>query len=207
MWKIFCMLLMVACNAGATPVQWSVADGGNGHWYEFVKGSADNNLTWSAARQVALNSTFQGQQGYLATVTSAAEQAFFQTQGFGIAWIGGSDAQAEGTWRWMDGPEAGEIFWNKGTTVDYAAWTPGEPNGGKNENYLIYGWDKSGRWNDGSGVPNSWTINTYGHIGYIVEYNAPPEPVSEPSDIFLMGLGAVSLLVSAKGRRKQGATA
>ncbi|MDA8777356.1 hypothetical protein N9M74_01780 [Pontimonas sp.] len=72
--------------------------------------------------------TFNGLPGYLATVTSSAENAFVTSKaGTAAAWIGGSDmattrlagddtniTAAEQTWRWSDGPEAGLAFWKTG---------------------------------------------------------------------------------------------
>ena len=38
----FLFLLLVMRSASAEPVQWTVADGGNGHWYEAIDiGSTD----------------------------------------------------------------------------------------------------------------------------------------------------------------------
>jgi uncharacterized repeat protein (TIGR01451 family) len=50
-------------------VQWDVSSGGNGHWYKAVPGFSG--LTWTVACQQA-----QAEGGYLATITSAAENAF-----------------------------------------------------------------------------------------------------------------------------------
>mgnify|MGYP000311223899 CR=1 FL=1 len=77
----------------ATPVQWTAAAGGNDHWYDVVAnlgvtgGPAD--IGWNAARSNALGSTFMGMNGYLATVTSAAENAFIAnlSANAGWAWI------------------------------------------------------------------------------------------------------------------------
>ena len=54
--------------AQAAPVQWTVASGGNGHWYEAI---SSPNTSWTAARAAA-----EARGGYLATITSAAENTF-----------------------------------------------------------------------------------------------------------------------------------
>ena len=90
-------------TASATPVLF----GGTGHYYEHING----NLNWADARADALSRSHLFQQGYLATVTSAAENDFLLTLASGENWLGGSDQDLEGTWRWVDGPEAGTIFW------------------------------------------------------------------------------------------------
>lgn len=50
-------------------VQWDPSVGGNGHWYKAVVNT--NGLTWTQVAQVAI-----GEGGYLATITSAAENEF-----------------------------------------------------------------------------------------------------------------------------------
>src|SRR5687768_404607 len=50
-------------------VQWGVAEGGNGHFYEVV--AAPGGITWGNA---GFSATDRG--GYLATITSAEENAF-----------------------------------------------------------------------------------------------------------------------------------
>ncbi len=50
-------------------VQWDVSSGGNGHWYKPVPGFPG--ITWTRANELA-----QAEGGYLATLTSAEEDAF-----------------------------------------------------------------------------------------------------------------------------------
>ena len=68
------LALGLASQANAAPVQWSVADGGNDHWYEVVW-LGIGQITWNTANSSATSSSHLGQTGYLATITSAAEQA------------------------------------------------------------------------------------------------------------------------------------
>jgi alpha-tubulin suppressor-like RCC1 family protein len=132
-----------------------------GHYYEFVPGSH----SWSGARTLALSKTFNGLSGYLANLTSADENSFVKTKIGTDVWIGGSDEGTEGVWKWMDGPEAGQIFWNglasgSAPSGRYANWYSGEPNQGGDEDYAQF-YVGTGQWNDlGSGS----------RLGFLVEY-------------------------------------
>lgn len=185
-------LAALSFDVSSAPVQWTVADGGNDHWYEIVsvgtpaEGNPSLRKTWTDARADALSRTHLGLQGYLTTVTSAAENDFldslvgpFGTRG---GWLGGSDAAVEGEWRWMDGPEAGMLFWlgdSTGSSPGYANWGRGWPNG---EDYVEY---QSGPWGSFPDVASSPRF-------YYVEYSAAPVPppggVPLPGTLSLAGL-------------------
>lgn len=143
----------------------------NGHYYQYIPNLG---ITWTNAKTAAEASVYYGLQGYLATITSADEAQLSGEQAAGAGWIGGSDEQVEGVWRWMTGPEANTIFWNggvNGTTPNYAFWNNGEPNNLGDENYAHI-------TAPGVGIPGSWNdlTNTgsasgdYQPKGYIVEY-------------------------------------
>lgn len=168
----------IAAPAAAAPVLWS----DNGHYYEFVQGSAD----WATARAAALASTHLGQQGYLVTITSAEENAFIAALTNALAWTGGNDIATEGTWVWADGPEANAVFWTggpAGSGPGYSNWLGGEPNEftpGEDALHLNFGGNNGG-WND------YFTSSTH---GYIVEYSGVvPEPATWA--LFILGFGAV----------------
>jgi hypothetical protein len=61
--------------------------------------------------------------GYLATITTTAERDCVKSiLRSGNQWIGGIDYYSEGTFRWVDGPEAGSPI--------TSLWASGQPNGG-----------------------------------------------------------------------------
>ncbi|MFV5688644.1 T9SS type B sorting domain-containing protein [Flavobacterium sp. ZT3R25] len=147
----------------------------NGHFYEYVPSLS---ITWSAAKAEAETKTYYGLQGYLATITAADEAQLAGKQAPGTGWIGGSDAETEGIWKWVTGPEIGTIFWNglaNGSTPNFAFWNSNEPNQAGNE-------DHAHITASGIGIPGSWNdlSNTgdpsgnYQPKGYIVEYGGMP---------------------------------
>ncbi|MEN2401880.1 T9SS type B sorting domain-containing protein [Flavobacterium sp. MC2016-06] len=149
-----------------------------GHYYLFVPNIG---ITWSAAKAAAEASTYYGLQGYLATILSADEAKLIGEQASGTGWIGGSDAETEGIWKWVTGPEAGTIFWNggvNGSTPNYAFWNNGEPNNqGGNENYAHItqpGVGIKGSWNDLSNTGSLVSGDNYQPKGYVVEYGGMP---------------------------------
>jgi len=124
-------------------VQSTISD----HWYQRI----DASMSWPQAR-----SACEAKGGYLATVTSPAENAFVYGSVAALAapqwsWLGATDRSTEGKWHWV----TGEPF-------AYTNWAGGEPNNCNVENYLMYFTPPDGRagsWNDldtgvsASGVP------------------------------------------------------
>ncbi|RSK39353.1 T9SS type B sorting domain-containing protein [Mangrovimonas spongiae] len=145
-----------------------------GHYYEYV---ADVGVSWDDAKVLAENRTYYGLQGYLVTILSEDEAQLSGEQAAGTGWIGGSDAETEGEWKWVTGPESGTIFWNGGTngsTPNFAFWNTGEPNNLGEEDYAHItapGLGVQGSWND---LPNVGGDGDYEPKGYIVEYGGMP---------------------------------
>lgn len=148
------------------------------HFYQFISAS---NITWKDAKIAAENSTYYDRQGYLATLTSELEASFAGKQASGSGWIGGSDEETEGEWKWVTGPEAGTVFWRgqvNGTTPNFAFWNNNEPNDFRDNNTTGEDYahitDPSigvpGAWND---LPNTGGTDLYIPRGYIVEYGKP----------------------------------
>ena len=182
----FTYLLQVAGPVIASPA--------TGHYYEFRNAQG---ICWDAARTAASASSYFGMQGYLATVTSTVENDFLKGRNAGQYWFGASDAAAEGTWRWVTGPEAGQQFWQggpSGTTTPgaFSNWSYGQPDNYNNvwrpagENYgEFYG--ASGYWNDLPNCDSDGGVN-----GFIIEYGG-----LEGCTPVLYAIGTVTVNVGA----------
>ena len=156
-------------------VEWSEADGGNGHYYGLV---GDEGVLWTEARDAAADLTFRGSQGHLATIITAEESDFLEFQfsdrigdpvaSGGIfppvpgihAWIGLTDAAVEGDFRWITGEP-----------LSFTDWAPPEPNNLGNEDYVLV-------WRRDFGSGPLWSWNDGGNWvgpadGFFVEFEDP----------------------------------
>jgi len=164
----------------AVPVEWKVADGGNGHYYERV--DVPGGITWPDAKDAAESCTHLGVNGYLATITSSEEQSFIFDNLLVSAqspqyWLGGFQSPFPGgSWQWITGEE-----WS------YSNWWVTEPSG---DGYALE--IKSSSVGPPTG-PGTWNDEPATHLlgGYIIEYSVPeptvPEMVLIPGGEFDMG--------------------
>lgn len=176
----------------------------NGHYYEFV---SDVGITWTAAKVAAESRNYYGMKGYLATLTSMEEAVLAGKQSLGAGWIGGSDAETEGIWKWVTGPDAGTQFW-QGTASGFATqphnfsfWNNGEPNQylGANEDYAhitANGVGINGSWND---LTNTGDLSgDFQPKGYIVEYGGMPgDPILKISASTKISIPVISNTMNA----------
>lgn len=155
-----------------------------GHYYEYVP---DLGITWTDARDQAALRTFNGLQGYLATITISEEAVLLGEQASGAGWIGASDAAVEGEWFWVTGPEAGDQFWQGGVggvnvgPYNYSNWNNNEPNNQGDEDYAHInapGTGFDGSWNDLSNTGAS--SGAYQPKGFLVEYGGMPGDPEPP---------------------------
>ncbi|HUP80144.1 MAG TPA: C-type lectin domain-containing protein [Pirellula sp.] len=207
----FVLLTISSAASGAItygPVQWSIADGGNGHYYQLV--DYQTGISWTSAKSDAETMTLFGSIGHLVTVTSAPEDAFLKSnfQAYigdppsvpGIfAWIGLSDAASEGNFVWVTGEP-----------LTYTNWAPPEPNGGTSENY-VHLWVRKFTGSDldpVNGTPLwSWNdvFNDRGPEwrGAFIEFDGPftsNAAVPEPSTLIIWAMGMIAV---ANGRKRR----
>jgi hypothetical protein len=137
-----------SCVVGSYPLQWKVADGGNGHWYQVLS----QNLIWPDAKIAC-----EDRGAHLATLTSAGENTFVLTR-LGI----GPFAYQIGAFQPIQACEPGCLWsWVTGEPWDFTNWFPGEPNDANatvGEDWSVM-WGTTGQWNDiGPGGGNSSII-------------------------------------------------
>ena len=148
------------CDAPANaPVQWTEADGGNGHWYQ---ATLAREISWPEADQAASD-----QGGYLATMTSAAENQLLATtapliDGNGPGWwLGGLYDHNLSQWTWISGEPWEYTSWGNSSVGCGAT----QPDGRDAVDFYCLDTDGTPRWSDDFLVWNS-------SVGYVIEWSA-----------------------------------
>jgi len=200
-WAVI-LCISAASVASAAPVQWTVASGGNGHYYEFVLDHTD----WFDARDTAAASTYMGVSGHLVTITSAAENDFvWNHMSIGTTdfryrgnWIGAYQYDATSDkydtengfaahehWAWVTGEEF--VYSNWFTPDLYPDPTDGRHGSfGTEFDFAKFQSHHSGpsTWSD----TKPWKNPSLAH-GYMIEYSVP-----EPATLSLLPLGGLALI-------------
>ena len=151
--------------------QWTVASGGNGHYYQAIL--FPGGISWDQASTSATNAG-----GYLATITSSAENNFLyglisNTPDYWISDSGGGDGVWFGLIK-LPGPLSPTNWtWVTGEAFTYQNWAFGQPNN-------VNGFQDHAQFYSPSGLTaNTWNdaANTLDQAfvpGYIIEYNSNP---------------------------------
>lgn len=136
----------------------TAGSGKGGSTYQLIQGY----YTWDQAKADAV-----ARGGHLATITSEQEWKNITGQlgaGFAVgheAWIGATDEEKEGVWKWITGE-----------TFDFSKWRVGEPSGhsDSNEDYAsIFGDSRQG-----AVAGESWNDDfPYDSLSYLLETESP----------------------------------
>ncbi|MBD3402390.1 T9SS type A sorting domain-containing protein [candidate division GN15 bacterium] len=162
-----------AIDTPAYRIRWQTAEGGNGHWYALL----DREVTRSEADSIAATMEIGGQPGYVATITSADEQAFLR-EALLLAHPPDSGWSA-----WHLGARYADGFWDwsTGEAMSYSHWAPDEPDD------LIGGSSIAARSHVAGGDPDSagiWLVVSDSHEGWaIIEFGPPESPPPVPDTL------------------------
>lgn len=197
------VMALVAWTTGAVDDLAAQPVLGTTSYYELVP--LDDGVSWSDARQLALDRTHLGEHGYLATLRSIREARFVENnfvlnEPSRLAWIGGYEPIDNEVWLWADGPDAGDqmsLGEHEAGPNPYVNWGGAEPvnSGGVNHDFAAVnlgqpiGGVGTGEWIAVADVPNASTPVRL----MLVEYPLPMQ-VPEPGGLGLALLGGLFAL-------------
>lgn len=176
----------------------------NGHFYEYYSTSG----SWTSAKSTAAGRSYFGQEGYLATITSQAENSFISVLIGQNSWIGCSDnysqlnsalgytafasqSASDGNYYWVAGPERGMKIsaanaWASGGIAAvsgvYNNWSSGEPNDWPGYSTSNPGEEDYGHMYTGSGSWNDFANSQ--SIGSVFEYGGMPNDLTTSQVVF-----------------------
>ncbi len=189
------LLLGSGAALKADPIQWTVASGGNGHYYDRINVTG---LTYADAVSAAAASTYLGMQGHLLILDTATLPAYTAERDFvydnvflpgltnnRVFWIGASlpNGGTSSDWTWVDGTSVP-------ASIVSTAWLVDHGEGGGLEGASFF--DRADRRVYDYIANNSTNLVS----GYIIEYQVP-----EPSTWAAMLTGAGLLGLVARRRR------
>ncbi len=161
---------------------WQEANGGNGHTYAILKMT----ITWDSVSVIVPSLDMNGLPGYLAAITSQAENDFVLNN-----ILNGVGPQSELANQFYLGGELQNSMWGWLTEEPFVFtnWSPGEPNNADETVISMWGYDSNfpgrlpGKWNNT--LPND-NFNIYARAWSVVEWNPPVTPNSFilPNPIF-----------------------
>ena len=103
-------------------------------------------ISWSSAYSDCRTHSYSSRQGYLATATNGVENRLIRDVIRSSSWLGANDAQVDGTWKWVSGPDGssyndkGVTFYTGGACQTWCSWSSGQPRS--------YGWYDDGNYWD-----------------------------------------------------------
>ncbi|HBG7379663.1 TPA: DUF5011 domain-containing protein [Clostridioides difficile] len=126
----------------------------NGNYYQFIEAKRIN---WKNAKLEAEKMEYKGLKGHLATIKSKHELDLFNSLTTKTVWLGATDEEKEGQWKWV----TGEL-------VKFTNWCSGEPNNfGGTEHYMVSIKNSKGLWNDTNNSPDPYWTDIE---GFVVEF-------------------------------------
>lgn len=167
----------------AEPIEWKIAESGNGHFYQLVIETEP--ISWHQAARAAAGSFHRGRRGHLVSVTSAEEDQFvidnllMETSLRGV-WMGMTDSLREANFRWVTGEPFEFSNWahsprRQPDNYREASWHGGEDYG----MYADYVGDKQWAWNDLSVDSIQEKVSAY-----VIEYEPPVDALRHGSMSF-----------------------
>jgi len=159
--------------ASDSSVQWNAL---TQHYYQILV----NDVPPSDAKTLAESRVHNGLYGYLANINDSSEWAFVKSS-FAVSyqrqiWLGISDQEAEGTWKFFSGP-------NNGAVASFFDWNPGEPNNSGDEDFAYFA-TSNFKWEDAAPSNNYW------QKGLLVEYGGLPATYAISSSLTSVNEGS-----------------
>ena len=146
------------CNNVSYKVYGQVTEGTDlqdpisGHIFRLTSQSTDWQTAKTAAEDTPLQDGAFDTYGYLPTIGTKLENDIVASLNPGSAWLGANDVDALFQWKWITGPEAGNLFYQgdaSGQAVSdaYTNWQPDQPdNAGSGESFVVQ--SNLGTWSD-----------------------------------------------------------